>query len=135
MSHKVAKSLFMTIPALIATVTVSGAPAQAATGGGCNHRADTTPCISYAHQGVWSDFYPIRPPDAGSRLADLMIYVNGRNVRTVRYTLTRTGRHGPISWNVATIPPSRGSAYTKVRIYDTLGRFHYEVNSPTVYYP
>jgi hypothetical protein len=136
MPRKVVRTLSVAVPMVVASLMATASPAQAATGGGCTDHPGSAPCISYSNQYVHSDFYQNRRPDASMRKAALMIYVNGKHVKTKWYDpLTRTGRHGPIDFGVATMPPSRGSAYTKVRVYTSSGALHYEVNSPTVYYP
>lgn len=124
--------------AVCASVTVAGlgtmtTAAEAATGGGCTSHPSASPCISKTGNYVYSDFYVNRPmPDSSMHKAALMVYVNGRHVKTQWYEpLSRSGRHGPISHNVASLP-SGGNAYTKVRVYNRAGAMHFEVNSPTV---
>jgi hypothetical protein len=111
MARKVVRTLSITVPMVASLMTIA-MPAHAATGGGCTDHPRSAPCISYSKQHVHSDFYQNSRPDASMRKAALMIYVNGRHVKTKWFDpLANTGRHGPISFGVATNPPSRGSAY------------------------
>jgi hypothetical protein len=110
--------------------------AEAASGGGCSSGGLIDACISYHHdrQVLIADFYLNGPP-SGNCYVDLQIVKNGRVVKQARYTLGSPGRYGPIENGTATAPPSRGSAYSRARVYTCSGHFHFAPVSPVVYYP
>ncbi|GII79486.1 hypothetical protein Sru01_44680 [Sphaerisporangium rufum] len=113
---------------------VTATPANAASGGGCYDHPNTDPCISLSGNFLYADFYQNKRPDASMSTAVLAIIKNGLTATSQSYDLTRTGRYGPISNNIATLPPSNGSAYARVRVYTNTGALHYEVRSPTQYW-
>lgn len=106
----------------------------AASGGGCSPGIIGS-CISYAGQYVHSDFYLNIPPDGSRCSALLQIWSRGNMVRDKWYSLTHTGHYDPISFGVATQPPSKGYAFSRVIVYTCSGNFHHYVDSPRVYYP
>ncbi|MEO3811877.1 hypothetical protein ABGB17_23010 [Sphaerisporangium sp. B11E5] len=133
MSRKIAQPLIVAFLAIIGLLGVAAGPVHATSvlNGGCTDHPNTEPCISKSGNFIYADFYQIKTPDASMRTAILKIIKNGREVGRASYTLTRTGRYGPISNNVATLPPTNGSAYSRVEVYTSTGSLHYAVNSPT----
>lgn len=123
------------VGAAVASTVLAAIPAQAASGGGCRDTGAIGACISYSNQAVYSDFYMNRPPDYSMCWAKMTIVKNGTPVKSQNYALTRTGRYGPISVGTATLPPSSGSAYTKVTVYTCSDAPHFTATSPTVYFP
>ncbi|MFD8154421.1 hypothetical protein ACFY3O_35935 [Streptomyces sp. NPDC001046] len=127
-------------PTLVLAATIlgltiaTGAPATAATGGGCGAKETTDACISKSGNYVYADFYQNATPDSSSTKAVLTLYNKGAAVKSATYALNRTGRFGPISYNVATLPVTSGSAYSCVKVYTSTGALHRTSCSPTLYY-
>ncbi len=109
-------------------------PANAASGGGCGSWDKTDACISKSGNYVYADFYQNVTPDSSMYRAVLTIVNKGVSVKSATYYLTKTGRFGPISYNVATLPATSGSAYSRVQVYTNTGALHYTIYSPTLYY-
>ncbi|GAA4135591.1 hypothetical protein [Actinomadura keratinilytica] len=125
--------------AALAAVTVPMAgPAQAASGGGCKNTSAVRSCISFAGSPnrLIADFYMLEPPDASWCKYELTIIKNGRVAASSGLQwLTGLGRHGPIVNRTDTLPPSKGSAYTRVNIYTCSNQFHFYADSPIQYWP
>ncbi|GAA4424171.1 hypothetical protein GCM10023148_26340 [Actinokineospora soli] len=117
----------MSIAALL-----NSSPAHAASGGGCGAWDHIDPCVSFSGSYIYADFYMNVTPDSSRCLAVLQIWKNGSLVKSQSYSLTRTGRYGPISNYAGT---GRGSAYSKLHIYTCSNVAHYSVTSPTLYWP
>jgi hypothetical protein len=123
--------LGIVILAMLGVLAV-GAPARA--DGGCANTGAIGSCISRSGNWIYSDFYMNRPPDSSMCYAYLGIEKDGRIVYEKLYTLTRTGRYGPISHNVATLPPSHGRARTRVQVFTCRWVHHFTAYSPYVSY-
>ena len=113
--------------------------AEAASGGGCAGSAVAS-CISYSgsQTALVADLY-VNEPDE-SRCSAVLEIVKDTNfgkssVFGGPFPLTTTGRQGPVTASVLSLPPTRGSAFTRLHIYTCDGRFHHTQPSPTVHFP
>lgn len=124
------------VPLLIAMmgVVLAAAPAQADSGGGCRTVSFVGSCISRIGNYLYADFYLSTNPDFSRCKATLAIIVDGVYREGATYNLTRQGRYGPISENVASLPLKNQQAYATTTIYRCDWTPHYTVNSPTLYY-
>ncbi|MGN9789098.1 hypothetical protein ACTMTF_47440 [Nonomuraea sp. ZG12] len=130
MKRRNIRSLIIAFLVIIGMSGVIASPAYA--NGGCTDHPNTEPCISKSGNWLYADFYQIKTPDASMYTYNLTIIKNGSAVTSTGWQrLNRTGRFGPISNNVATLPPTRGSAYARVQVRTSSGVLHYSVNSPT----
>jgi hypothetical protein len=135
MRRALTASAMLTLTALF----INPAAAHAATGGGCGPTNPIDPCISWSSAAggqVSADFYVNVTPDYDRCIVLFGVSKNGVFVQPQKtYTLTHTGRYGPITVPTATMPPSRGSAFARVNVYNCDSQFLYSQDSPVVNYP
>jgi hypothetical protein len=123
----------------ITAALVVAPPAQAQRGGGCTPHFAVTSCIPYHAVGsgeLRPDFYLNVPPDSSRCWGRMEIVTT--NIGTTwspYYRLNRTGRFGPLTVPVGTLPPSSGSAINRVHIYTCSWVAHGIYTSPRIYYP
>ncbi|MFF3855743.1 hypothetical protein [Micromonospora sp. NPDC002575] len=109
--------------------------AQAASGGGCTGAYPISSCISFSGSNAVGDFYMNATPD-GSRCTALWRIESTTTGNSSWRTeaLGRTGRFGPRTHPVVTMPYRNGSAVTVVEVYTCSGAFHGRYVSPRVYW-
>ena len=123
------------VVALAASVALLQTQAQAATGGGCQTGAggNLRACISfdgYAH--LYPDFYVLN--NVGCWKVDMLVYFGSGVVRDEGTYTVSYGHYGPKEVNVATLPQSTQSAYTRLNYFDCNWNYLGYVTSPTIYY-
>ena len=133
------KRLGIVLLAAVTLGTVAATPAWAATGGGCNQRSDTTPCISYSNQAVHGDFYQYAALDSSRAKYRIEIWTGRVNKPWVKKntrsgTLNTLGHYAPVNQSVAALPSVQEHAFTRVYILTSSGATHLQVDSPVVYY-
>jgi hypothetical protein len=118
---------------------VAASPAMAATGGGCNQRTDTTPCISWSNNFVYGDFYQYAAPDSSRVKYRIEIWTGRPNKPWVKKNtrtgaIDHTGHYAAVSQGVASLPAADEHAMTRVIIFSSSGATALQVDSPVVYY-
>jgi len=119
--------------------------AEAASGGGCRGTAVAS-CISYSgsQTALVADLYVNEllegdrtDPSRCSAVLEIVMDTNfgKRSVFGGPFPLTTKGRQGPVTASVLSLPPTRGSAFTRLHIYTCEGRFHHRQDSETVHFP
>ncbi|MEU8197071.1 hypothetical protein AB0C10_25120 [Microbispora amethystogenes] len=120
---------------MIFTAFLATQPAQAASGGGCSGNWPISSCISVSGGNVVADFYMNATPDISRYWARMEIRTTNVGTKwTGYYRIDRTGRFGPVSFSITTMPVSSGSAVNIVHLYTDNYTAHGTEPSPRVYY-
>ncbi|RCG22758.1 hypothetical protein DQ384_34700 [Sphaerisporangium album] len=120
---------------LIFTALLAAQPADAASGGGCTGAYPISSCISVSGVSVVADFYMNATPDTSRCWAQMEVRTTTHGTYwSARYRIDRTGRFGPISGNINSMPWKNGSAVNIVHVTTCSGSAHGDFTSPRVYY-
>jgi hypothetical protein len=137
---RIAARIAAVVAAIATTVAVTGTPAAAATGGGCqNGFGDRVrPCISFLPDGggtLHADWYLNVAPTSTVCKVEMEIWTNGsRKTTYTYYPVDHTGKYGPRTYSVAWLPSASQSGYTRLVIRDCSNFIQAYATSPTIYF-
>jgi hypothetical protein len=122
---------------LLATLLINPSPAHAASGGGCGPYENIDACISHTLEfggKLKADFYANASPANSRCWVTLVVGTYGIPRKTKNFRVDRTGRFGPIEYNVDHLPDISGNGFAQAHVYNCNWEYQYSSTSPTIHY-